>query len=158
MTAFWLRWWNQSETLLLRGSEQIDQERQRAEQARQRAEQAEEQLVQVARFRDGSLREAILAQGMTNSQVAELVGLSVAQVEERRWAFTSDRATTICLTMPTTLHHPSPLRIAVAPCGGRSRAVVKVVGATPAPVVLCNPIRVRLFSGKRLQRSGYLLV
>ena len=88
MKAFWLRWWNQAETLLLWGSEQIDQERQRAEQERQRAEQerqraeqerqraeqAEGQLVQVAR--------ALLAQGMTTSQVAELAGLSVAQVEK----------------------------------------------------------------------------
>lgn len=72
--AFWLRWWDQSETLLLWGSEQIDQERQRAEQQRQRAEQAEAQLVQVAR--------SLLTQGMAPSQVAELVGLSVAQVEE----------------------------------------------------------------------------
>ena len=40
------------------------------------------QPVQVARFRDGSLRESLLTQGMAPSQVAELVGLSVAQVEE----------------------------------------------------------------------------
>lgn len=65
--AFWLRWWDQSETLLLWGSEQIDQERQRAEQAKA-------QLVQVAR--------SLLTQGMAPSQVAELVGLSAAQVEE----------------------------------------------------------------------------
>lgn len=48
-------------------SEQIDQERQRAEQAKG-------QLVQVAR--------SLLTQGMNSRQVAELVGLSVAQVEE----------------------------------------------------------------------------
>ena len=74
MTAFWLRWWDQSETLLLWGSEQIDQERQQVEQERQRADQAEGQLVQVAR--------SLLDQGMTNNQVAALVGLSVAQVEQ----------------------------------------------------------------------------
>lgn len=73
MNAFWLRWWDRSEILLLWGREQIDQERQRAEQERQRAEQAEGQLVQVAR--------SLLTQGMPPSQVAELVGLPVAQVE-----------------------------------------------------------------------------
>jgi hypothetical protein len=69
MKAFWLRWWDRSETLLLWGREQIDQEHQRTEQERQRADQAEGQLVQAAR--------SLLTQG----QVAELVGLPVAQVE-----------------------------------------------------------------------------
>lgn len=67
MAAFWLRWWDQSENLLLWGREQLDQER-------QRAEQAEEKLVQVAR--------SFLTQGIPANHVAELVGLSLAQVEE----------------------------------------------------------------------------
>ena len=41
MTAYWLRWWDQSGNLLLWGSERIEQERERAEQERERAEQAE---------------------------------------------------------------------------------------------------------------------
>jgi hypothetical protein len=41
LTAFWLRWWDQSGNLLLWGIEQVEQERQRAEQERQRAEDAE---------------------------------------------------------------------------------------------------------------------
>ncbi|KKI99146.1 Uma2 family endonuclease [Prochlorothrix hollandica] len=44
MTASWLRWWDQTGSLLLWGSEQVDQERQRAEQERQRAERSEERL------------------------------------------------------------------------------------------------------------------
>jgi Uma2 family endonuclease len=46
MTAFWLRWWDKSDNLLLWGTEQIEQERQRAEQERQRAKQAENALEQ----------------------------------------------------------------------------------------------------------------
>jgi hypothetical protein len=46
-----LRWWDQSENLLLWGSEIIEQERQRAEQERQRAEQAETQLQQEQAMR-----------------------------------------------------------------------------------------------------------
>lgn len=38
MTAYWLRWWDQSGNLLLWGSERIEQERERAEQAELRAE------------------------------------------------------------------------------------------------------------------------
>ncbi len=38
MTAYWLRWWDQSGNLLLWGSEGIEQERERAEQAELRAE------------------------------------------------------------------------------------------------------------------------
>jgi Uma2 family endonuclease len=34
LTAFWLRWWDQSGNLLLWGIEQVEQERQRAEQAK----------------------------------------------------------------------------------------------------------------------------
>lgn len=73
VTAFWLRWWDRSENLLLWGNERVHQERQRAEQERQRAEQAEGLLVQAAR--------SLLAQGMPADQVAQLLGLPVAQVE-----------------------------------------------------------------------------
>ena len=37
--GYWLRWWDDSGTMLLWAVEQIEQERQRAEQERQRAEQ-----------------------------------------------------------------------------------------------------------------------
>lgn len=49
MTATWLRWWDESGNLLLWGSEQVEQERQRAEQERQRAEIAEIALEQERR-------------------------------------------------------------------------------------------------------------
>lgn len=44
MTACWLRWWDQSGSLLLWGSERVEQERQRAEQERQRADRLAEHL------------------------------------------------------------------------------------------------------------------
>ncbi len=46
MTADWLRWWDKSGNLLLWGSEQVEQERQRTDQERQRADQAETALEQ----------------------------------------------------------------------------------------------------------------
>ncbi|MGF1603344.1 MAG: Uma2 family endonuclease [Thermosynechococcaceae cyanobacterium] len=61
-TAFWLRWWDQSKGLLLWGSEQVEQERQRAEQERQRAEQerqrAEQAGVELEQERSSSQRLA----------------------------------------------------------------------------------------------------
>lgn len=42
-SGYWLRWWNESGTMLPWAVEQIDLERQRAEQERQRAEQEREQ-------------------------------------------------------------------------------------------------------------------
>lgn len=48
--AYWLRWWNKSGDLLLWGSEQIAQEKQRAEQEKQRAEQAELELAKLRDF------------------------------------------------------------------------------------------------------------
>jgi len=76
----WLRWYGAEgqwlPTLAEQGEQErqrVEQERQRAEQERQRAEQAEGQLVQAAR--------ALLAQSMTSDQVAQLLGLSVAQVQ-----------------------------------------------------------------------------
>jgi len=44
LTAFWLRWWDHSNNLLLWGSEQLEQERQILDQERQRAAIAEEAL------------------------------------------------------------------------------------------------------------------
>ena len=38
-SGYWLRWWDESGTMLPWAVEQIEQERQRAEQERQRAEQ-----------------------------------------------------------------------------------------------------------------------
>ena len=54
--------------------EQLEQQRQRAEQQQQRAEQVEAQLHSVALN--------LLRQGMSSQQVADLVGLSMAQIEE----------------------------------------------------------------------------
>lgn len=47
LSANWLRWWDQSENLLLWGSEIIEQERQKAEQERQRAEQERQRAEQA---------------------------------------------------------------------------------------------------------------
>lgn len=69
----WLRWYDADGQWLPTLAEQGERERQRAEQERQRAEQAEGQLVQAAR--------SLLAQGMLPDQVAQLLGLSAAQVE-----------------------------------------------------------------------------
>ena len=44
MTAYWLRWWDQSGNLLLWGSERIEQERKRAEQVERRVESMAAQL------------------------------------------------------------------------------------------------------------------
>ena len=41
-SGYWLRWWDESGTMLPWAVEQIEQERQRAEQERQRAEKAEQ--------------------------------------------------------------------------------------------------------------------
>lgn len=43
-TGYWLRWWDAQESLLLWGTELVEQERQRAEQERQRAERLAAQL------------------------------------------------------------------------------------------------------------------
>ena len=48
MTTTWLRWWDTDGNLLLWGSEQLSQERQRAEQERQRAEQERQRAEQLA--------------------------------------------------------------------------------------------------------------
>ncbi|MGD2181407.1 Uma2 family endonuclease [Lusitaniella coriacea] len=42
--GYWLRWWDEEGNLLLWGSEQVEQERQRTEQERQRAERLAAQL------------------------------------------------------------------------------------------------------------------
>ncbi len=46
-TGYWLRWWDEAGSLLLWGSELVQQERQRTEVERQRAEQAELHLQQL---------------------------------------------------------------------------------------------------------------
>jgi len=45
-SANWLRWWDQSENILLWGSEMLEQERQRVEQEHQRAEQEHQRAEQ----------------------------------------------------------------------------------------------------------------
>ncbi|MFH7028161.1 MAG: Uma2 family endonuclease [Heteroscytonema crispum UTEX LB 1556] len=47
-TGYWLRWWDEQGNLLLWGSEQAEQERQRAEQERQRAEQERQRAERLA--------------------------------------------------------------------------------------------------------------
>ena len=46
-STYWLRWWDDSQTMLLWGSERIEQERQKAEQERQKAEAAEQEIAQL---------------------------------------------------------------------------------------------------------------
>lgn len=48
MTAYWLRWWDQSGNLLLWGSERIEKERKIVKQERKRAEQAERRVERMA--------------------------------------------------------------------------------------------------------------
>ncbi|MDX2256956.1 MAG: Uma2 family endonuclease [Pseudanabaenaceae cyanobacterium bins.39] len=67
--ANWLRWWDQSENLLLWGCEIIDQERQKAEQERQRAEQAEAQLQQEQAMRQ-RLSDRLKALGIDPDDVS----------------------------------------------------------------------------------------
>lgn len=47
-TRTWLRWWDEAGNLLLWGTEQVEQERQRAEQERQRAEQERQRAEKLA--------------------------------------------------------------------------------------------------------------
>ncbi|MEX0272180.1 hypothetical protein AB3R30_23940 [Leptolyngbyaceae cyanobacterium UHCC 1019] len=42
--GYWLRWWDEQGNLLLWGTEQVEQERQRTEQERQRTERLVAQL------------------------------------------------------------------------------------------------------------------
>jgi Uma2 family endonuclease len=64
MTAFWLRWWDQSGKLLLWGSERVEQERQRTDQERERAEHAE-LLLQQERRRADELVQRLRELGIT---------------------------------------------------------------------------------------------
>jgi Uma2 family endonuclease len=63
MTTTWLRWWDADGNLLLWGSEQLSQERQRAEQERQRAEQ-ERQRAEQAHQRVKQLTERLRQLGV----------------------------------------------------------------------------------------------
>ncbi|MBE9129135.1 MULTISPECIES: Uma2 family endonuclease [unclassified Coleofasciculus] len=58
-TNHWLRWWDQEGSLLLWGSEQLAQEREKIEQERQRAEAAEQEVASLReRLRQGGLSDA----------------------------------------------------------------------------------------------------
>lgn len=72
--ATWLRWASLEGELLPTPQDIAQQERQRAEQERQRADRAESQLLQTAL----NLLEA----GMAIEQVAQLTGLTVAEIEQ----------------------------------------------------------------------------
>jgi hypothetical protein len=69
MTAFWLRWWDQSGKLLLWGSERVEQERQRTDQERERAEHAE-LLLQQERRRADELVQRLRDLGVNPEQVS----------------------------------------------------------------------------------------
>lgn len=75
--AHWLRWWTPDGHLLLWGSEQIDQERQRAEQERQRAEQerlraeAAETALEQARSEQQRLAAKLRELGLDPDSVAD---------------------------------------------------------------------------------------
>ncbi len=62
-TGYWLRWWDQQGNLLSWGTEQIEQERQRAEQERQRAEQ-ERQRAEQERQRAEALAAQLRSLGI----------------------------------------------------------------------------------------------
>jgi Putative restriction endonuclease len=49
-TGYWLRWWDESEVLLLWAVEKIEQESQRAEQESQRAEQERQRAERLAEY------------------------------------------------------------------------------------------------------------
>ncbi len=80
--TYWLRWWDESGTMLLWGSERIEQERQKAEQERQRAEQErqkaeqERQKAEQERLRAeaaeqqlAQLKERLRQAGITDSEL-----------------------------------------------------------------------------------------
>jgi uncharacterized protein (DUF3084 family) len=54
--------------------QRAEQERQQAEQERQRAEQAETQVIQIV--------QNLLRSGIATAQIAQMAGLTIAQVEE----------------------------------------------------------------------------
>jgi dipeptidyl aminopeptidase/acylaminoacyl peptidase len=62
-SGYWLRWWDESGTMLPWAVEQIEQERQRAEQERQRAEQ-ERQRAEQERQRAERLMDYLRSQGI----------------------------------------------------------------------------------------------
>jgi Uma2 family endonuclease len=70
ITRPWLRWYDAEGNWLLTDTER---EHQRAEQERLAKEQAQAQLIQAA--------QRLLQSGMTVEQVAEIVGLAIAQVQ-----------------------------------------------------------------------------
>lgn len=78
--ATWLRWAQLDGRLLLTRGEQerqrAEEQHQRAEQERQRAEDAEAQVVQIARN--------LLQAGMPIAQIAQITGLTLAQLEALR--------------------------------------------------------------------------
>ena len=90
----WLRWANLNGTVLPTAEEQeryyTEQERQRAEQERQRAEQErqraeqERQRAEQAEARIQQIAQTLLQTGMPPEQVAQLTGLTIAQVEALR--------------------------------------------------------------------------
>jgi Uma2 family endonuclease len=69
----WLRWYDEQGTWIPTDAERNQVLAQQAEQERQRAEQAERQLRQVV--------SNLVRQGMSTAQVAQLTGLSAAEVE-----------------------------------------------------------------------------
>lgn len=70
----WLRWYDEQGNWVLTDGEQKEQALQQVEQEQQRAEQAEARLQQVA--------NNLLQQGMSVEQIAQLTGLSAAQVQQ----------------------------------------------------------------------------
>lgn len=73
ITRQWLRWYDEQGTWIPTDAERNQVLAQQAEQERQRAEQAERQLQQVV--------SNLVRQGMSTAQVAQLTGLSAAEVE-----------------------------------------------------------------------------
>jgi hypothetical protein len=69
-SGYWLRWWDESGTLLLWGSEQAEAERDRAEAEREQAE-AERDRAEAERERADTERDRAAAERLRSQQLAD---------------------------------------------------------------------------------------
>ncbi|MFM7447136.1 MAG: Uma2 family endonuclease [Leptolyngbyaceae cyanobacterium] len=76
-TGYWLRWWDQQGNLLPWGTEQVEQERQRAEQERQRAEQESQRAEQESQRAEQESQRAEQERQRAEALVAQLRSLGI---------------------------------------------------------------------------------
>ncbi|MCC5635288.1 Uma2 family endonuclease [Nostoc sp. CHAB 5844] len=74
---YWLRWWDEAGNLLLWGSEQAEQERQRAEQERQRAEQEHQRAEQERQRADDAIAQLEIERQRQTALLAKLQELGI---------------------------------------------------------------------------------